>query len=233
MESIRNSDFSVISMNEFLEWRFGTRLLPEKCILITLDDGWRSVYTDAFPIFKEYGYPFHLFLYTTYLTGSGDSMTHDMIREMMQHGATIGSHSATHPYPADWKRAQAKGEEAYTTMIKQEIGETRQKLSDIFEPVSTYCYPGGYNDAAMQNILQEYGYVAAFTVIPGKVSHNEAQIPLCLRMPWTLAKWKFWKAWPPVTPPVHSPAIRRNPLLRLPRSRTPPFRALSPPLLSI
>lgn len=176
MESIRNSDFSVISMNEFLEWRFGTRLLPEKCILITLDDGWRSVYTDAFPIFKEYGYPFHLFLYTTYLTGSGDSMTHDMIREMMQHGATIGSHSATHPYPADWKRAQAKGEEAYTTMIKQEIGETRQKLSDIFEPVSTYCYPGGYNDAAMQNILQEYGYVAAFTVIPGKVSHNEAPL---------------------------------------------------------
>lgn len=173
MERIRQSGYTVISMQEFLEWRFGDRLLPEKCILITLDDGWRSVYTDAYPIFKEYGYPFHLFLYTGYLSGAGDSMTPDMIQEMQQNGASIGSHSATHPYPSDWKKAQKKGETAYNAMLDREIGETRHKLGSMFGPINTYCYPGGYNDAAMHTKLQEHGYTAAFTVLPGKVDSQE------------------------------------------------------------
>lgn len=172
MESIRQSTFSVISMQEFLEWRFGTRLLPEKCILITLDDGWRSVYTDAYPIFKEYGYPFHLFLYTDYLSGRGDSMTPDMVREMQQHGASVGSHSATHPLPNQWKSAQNKGEEAYERMMDREMGDTRKQLESLFGTINTYCYPGGYNDATMQKKLQEHGYAAAFTVIPGKVKNT-------------------------------------------------------------
>lgn len=173
MERIRQSTVSVISMEEFLEWRFGTRLLPEKCILITLDDGWRSVYTDAYPIFKEYGYPFHLFLYTDYLHGQGDSMTPEMIREMQKNGASVGSHSASHPYPSDWKKEQNKGEEAYESMIDREIGATRTQLETMFGPINTYCYPGGYNDATMQKKLPEYGYAAAFTVMPGKVQSTE------------------------------------------------------------
>lgn len=122
MEEIRNSGYKVISMQEFLEWRFGARQLPEKCILITMDDGWKSVYTDAYPILKEFGYPFHLFLYTQYLSGRGDSMSPAQIREMMANGASIGSHSTGHLYPRSWKTAEAKGEEEYNKLIDREIG---------------------------------------------------------------------------------------------------------------
>lgn len=173
MEAIRKSPYSVISMQEFLEWRFGTRLLPEECILITLDDGWKSVYTDAYPIFKAYGYPFHLFLYTDYLSGRGDSMNADMIKEMMQNGASIGSHSRSHPYPSDWNRHRARGEEAYLDFIDKEFGDSKVKLDKLFGSVNTYCYPGGYNDQVMLSRLPGYGYVAAFTVIPGKVTSTE------------------------------------------------------------
>lgn len=173
METIRNSPYSVISMQEFLEWRFGTRLLPEECILITLDDGWKSVYTDAYPIFKEYGYPFHLFLYTDYLHGKGESMNADMIREMMKNGASIGSHSHSHPYPSDWNKYRALGEEAYYEFIDKEIGESKVKLDKLFGSVNTYCYPGGFNDQEMLSRLPGYGYVAAFTVIPGKATSTE------------------------------------------------------------
>ena len=62
MEYLRRAGITVISMQEFLEWRLGSRTLPARCALITLDDGWKSVYTDAYPILKEYGYPFTLFL---------------------------------------------------------------------------------------------------------------------------------------------------------------------------
>lgn len=173
METIRRSGYTVISMQEFLEWRFGARELPEKCVLITLDDGWKSVYTDAYPILKEYGYPFHLFLYTTYLSGRGDSMNPAQIREMMAHGASIGSHSTTHPYPKEWKSHEARGEEEYGRFIDKEIGDSFTKLTKLFGAINTYCYPGGYHTPQMLERLPGYGYVAAFTVIPGKVTDRE------------------------------------------------------------
>lgn len=173
MEYIRKAGLTVISMQEFLEWRFGTRELPAKCVLITLDDGWRSVYTDAYPIFKEFGYPFHLFLYTRYLTGLGDSMSPAMIREMMKNGASIGNHSTSHLYPRSWKAAQAKGEETIGKLVDAEIGEAFKKLTSLFGPVNTYCYPGGFVMQPMLDRLPGYGCVAAFTVLPGKVTVSE------------------------------------------------------------
>lgn len=173
MEYIRRVGLTVISMQEFLEWRFGARELPAECVLITLDDGWRSVYTDAYPILREYGYPFTLFLYSKYLTGRGDSMTPAMIREMQAHGATIGSHSTNHLYPKVWKSEQAKGEEAYTALIDRELGQSQRHLSSLFGNIKTYCYPGGYVTQPMVDRLPSYGYVAAFTVIPAKVTSTE------------------------------------------------------------
>ena len=173
MEYIRRAGLTVISMQEFLEWRFGTRTLPARCVLITLDDGWKSVYTEAFPILKEYGYPFTLFLYTKYLHGRGDSLTPEQVREMQAHGATVGSHSVSHLYPSSWKKAQKQGPEAYAALVDAELGESQKKLSELFGQVNTYCYPGGYHTEAMLERMPGYGYVAAFTVIPAKVTVNE------------------------------------------------------------
>lgn len=170
MERIREAGLRVISMKEFLAWRLGELKLPPKCVLITLDDGWKSVYTDAYPILKEYGYPFTVFLYTKYLTGKGDSMTPEMIREMQAHGATVGSHSTSHYYPKTWKQAEAAGEASYTDLVDKEIGASFKKLSELFGPISTYCYPGGYVTPGMLDRLPSYGYVAAFSIVPGKVS---------------------------------------------------------------
>ncbi len=174
MEHIRREGLTVISMQEFLEWRFGARELPAKCVLITIDDGWRSVYTDAYPILREYGYPFTLFLYTSFLSGEGLSMSPSMVREMQRNGATVGSHSANHLYPKDWRAAQAEGEEVYHAMIEREIGDTFPRLNRLFgNSVNTYCYPGGYNTQPMLDRLPSYGFVAAFTVVPGKVTSSE------------------------------------------------------------
>lgn len=178
MERIRQAGLRVISMKEFLDWRMGNLQLPARCVLITLDDGWKSVYTDAYPILKEYGYPFTLFLYTKYLSGRGDSMTPDMIREMQQNGATVGSHSTSHYYPKTWKEADANGEEAINTLMDVEMGESFKRLTELFGPINTYCFPGGYITQAMLDRLPNYGYVAAFSVIPGKVSITEDMLQI-------------------------------------------------------
>ncbi len=173
MAHLRRAGITVISMQEFLEWRLGTRTLPARCALITLDDGWRSVYTDAFPVLKEFGYPFTIFLYTNYISGKGDSLTPEMIKEMQANGGTVGSHSVSHLYPRSWRKKEREGPEAYAALVDKELGESQKKLSELFGPVNTYCYPGGYHTPPMVERLTSYGYVAAFTVLPGKVSVTE------------------------------------------------------------
>lgn len=70
MQALKASGVPVISMKEFLEWKLGSRQLPAKCVMITIDDGWKSVYTDAYPILKETGFPFTVFPYTKFITAA-------------------------------------------------------------------------------------------------------------------------------------------------------------------
>lgn len=174
MQFIKDSDICVISMQDFLEWRHGTRRLPAKCVLITIDDGWKSVYSDAYPVLKAYGYPFTLYLYTRYINVKGDSMTSEQIQEMMAHGATIGSHSSNHLYPSKWKRYKQDSAE-YAAQLQKELVDSRTKLMSMFGNCSTYCYPGGYNTPPMHEVLGSAGYQAAFTVLEKKVQCEEVQ----------------------------------------------------------
>lgn len=172
MQYIQDAGLTVITMQDFLDWLLGDRCLPARCVLITIDDGWRSVYTDAYPVLKAYGYPFTLFLYTSYLSGKGQSMTPEMIREMMASGATIGSHSTTHLYPSQWKRYE-EGSAEYQAQLKQELPDSVEKLKTLFGNCSTYCFPGGYYTDSMLNSLKEQGIHAAFTVLEKKVTTLE------------------------------------------------------------
>ncbi len=172
MQYIRDAGLSVITMEDFLEWLRGERCLPERCVLITLDDGWKSVYTDAFPVLRAYGYPFTMFLYTAYVQVKGDSLTKAQIAEMVAAGATVGSHSSNHLYPRMWKR-YAQNSEKYAAQVQAEIPDSCTKLKSWFTNCSTYCYPGGYNTPPMLEALEQPDYRAAFTVLEKKVTIDE------------------------------------------------------------
>lgn len=172
MQYIKDAGLSVISMQDFLEWRLGARCLPARCVLITIDDGWKSVYSDAYPVLKAYGYPFTLFLYTRYINAYGDSMTSAQIREMMANGATIGSHSTNHLYPSKWKRF-AEDSPAYAEQVQREIPDSCTRLKEMFGNCSAYCYPGGYHTPPMLAALEASPFQAAFTVVEQKATCEE------------------------------------------------------------
>lgn len=171
MEAIRQLGISVISLDDFVAWKNGGKEIPEKSVLITLDDGWKSVYTDAFPILREFGYPFTLYLYKNYVDGGNKALSSAMIREMIAAGATIGSHSVSHPYPVTIKGHRKKGPDAYDAFLRKEMGESKRFLEARFGvKAGTYAYPGGFHTEEMLALGGEFGYSHLFTVIPGKVT---------------------------------------------------------------
>ena len=59
-------NYSVISLSELLK---GLRAgqLPLKPVVITIDDGFKSTFTLAYPVLKKYNFPATFFLYTDFI----------------------------------------------------------------------------------------------------------------------------------------------------------------------
>ena len=173
METIRQLGITVISLADFVAWKKGEKKIPDQSLLLTFDDGWKSVYTDALPVLREFNYPYTLYLYKNYVDGGSKALTSTMIQHMVKEGATLGSHSISHPYPVTLKKIRKKGEDAYDAYLRKEMGESKRFLESKFAvKVSSYAYPGGYSTPEMFPLCKEFGYTHCFTVLPGKVKRS-------------------------------------------------------------
>jgi len=171
MQALKDARLPVIPMSDFLAWRRGEKDIPDPSVVITMDDGWKTVHRLAFPVLKEFGYPFTVFLYKRFVNGGGRALVTPEIRELMAYGAEVGSHSVSHPLPSKIRGLERKSPEEAGTFLRMEMKDSKQFLEDLIaKPVRTYAYPGGYNTEHEQEIGKEAGYEALFTVNPARVT---------------------------------------------------------------
>jgi len=52
MQQLKDAGIQVVTMKDFLAWRRGERSIPSKSAVITVDDGYVSGYSVAWPIFR-------------------------------------------------------------------------------------------------------------------------------------------------------------------------------------
>jgi len=98
---IKDSEFSFYHPNDFIK----DFKLPkkQKKILLTIDDGFKSFYTEAWPFLKENKIPFILFVSTEPI-GKNGYMSWSQIKEIEKFDfVIIGHHSHTHDYLIDKK----------------------------------------------------------------------------------------------------------------------------------
>ncbi|WP_022664911.1 polysaccharide deacetylase family protein [Desulfospira joergensenii] len=122
--------------------------LPEKCAAITIDDAYVSIYEKAFPILKEKGWPFTVFVATQAVDKNYKNMlSWDQMREMAGHGADFGPHTHTHLYLL--KRLDRESEAQWATRIKADITRSVTRIQEeVGRVVPLFAYPfGEYNPA--------------------------------------------------------------------------------------
>lgn len=170
MQSLRDAAVPVISMSDLLAWKRGEKNIPDECVVITMDDGWLGVYQVAFPILKEFGYPFTFFLYKNYVNRGGKSMTLAQIKEMIAYGAEVGSHSVSH---RDLRNKKGMPDEQYKQWLNSEIVDSKQFIEATFGvKCRVFAYPyGGKNPDIVQRCM-DAGYEAGVTVNPTKVTFD-------------------------------------------------------------
>jgi peptidoglycan/xylan/chitin deacetylase (PgdA/CDA1 family) len=170
MQAIKDSKIPVVPLSDVLAWKRGEKNIPDECIVITMDDGWQGVYSIAYPILKEYGFPFTVYIYKKYVNIGGRSMKWVEIKEMMQHGCEVGSHCVTHD--ALTKKGKMNDQQ-YQLWLLNELQESKQFLeANLGTPVLSVAYPyGNHNDMIVQ-LTHQVGYEAAVTVANTKVAHD-------------------------------------------------------------
>ena len=123
-------------------------------VVFTFDDESVTVYTEGYPILKQYGFPATFYINPfDVVNGSSDTYVNwSQLRELEKSGWEIGLH-----YP-HWHLSQSN-----LTQVKIEVEKGIDKiLSEGLKYPKTYAYPYGDYNASVQSLLSHY-VIAAFT----------------------------------------------------------------------
>ena len=178
MRYLKDNGYRVITLAELYEFLKYRNSLPKRSVVISIDDGYRSVYNIAWPILKKYDFIATLFIYTDFVGVSKNAITWDQLREMKKSGFEIGSHTMSH---CDLIR-QNKGEDAqaYMSRIEKELSMSKQIIDKKLNQNTVFlAFPYGRYDQRVLDMCNYLGYKIAASVKRG--SNPFFADPLALR----------------------------------------------------
>ena len=162
MAYLNKNSYQVISVSQLLEC-IENNDFPEKPVIITIDDGFRSVYTLAFPVLKEYQLPATLYLYTDFIDRGPNQLSWQEIREMIDQGMEIGSHSLSHCNLLHMKENESHMD--YLKRIKDELFLSKAILErNTGSLVQSFAYPYGVYSQQIKMLAKQAGYKALLNV---------------------------------------------------------------------
>ncbi|MBI5055063.1 MAG: polysaccharide deacetylase family protein [Nitrospirae bacterium] len=166
MAFLKKNGYKVISADELFDFLNFRKQVPDKSVVITIDDGWRSTYDIAFPILKKYGYPATLFVYTDFITQGSNALDWKLVSAMEGNGIDIQCHTKTHRNLN--MRDEQESFREYFESLKEELTESaaiiRKRLN---KEVRYLAYPYGETNSLTVALLKKLGYRGAFTVYRG------------------------------------------------------------------
>ena len=165
MKWLKDHHYYTLSDKEAYRVLSKNEVPTKKIVWITLDDGYRDNYTNAFPTLKKYHLKATINLITDQIkNGQANKLTMDQIKEMQASGlVSFGSHTVSHSDLA------ALSPSAQYDELKQ----SRTWLNKNLHQNTIYaCYPAGKHNADTLAATKRAGYKLATTTIPG-LANNE------------------------------------------------------------
>ncbi|MFL0801243.1 MAG: polysaccharide deacetylase family protein [Agarilytica sp.] len=160
MDLIASEGFQVVSVVQLKKWLLKGESLPDKTVVITFDDGYRSVYTAAFPLLEKRGWPFTVFINTqAHDEKNPQFMSWGELKLLTKSGGTIGNHTDSHPHlirqrkqesHKQWLQRREREIHFAEARIEQETGQKHK----------VFAYPFGEYDEGLTALLKRNGYIA-------------------------------------------------------------------------
>ena len=156
MQYLKDKNYSVISMQDLLNF-FEQGIKPaNKSVLLTFDDGYGDFYTDVYPILREFNYPATVFIPTGLMNNVG-YLYWDKIAEMAGGGILFANHT--------WSHKNVKTKE---DVLKMEISTADVQLNEKgLNTPKIFAYPYGLESKLAISFLEGLNYKIAFTTRHG------------------------------------------------------------------
>lgn len=172
LRALQAAGWSFVSLQEAIEIIRGGRQLTGPSILVSFDDGCRSIHSRALPVLEALGVPAVVFVTTDDTSpvfspvGRRDPrLTDEQIRDLIARGIAIGSHGVSHSPLAGLDEEQ----------IRRELTGSRARLESICGvPITALAIPGNWYDARVISIARETGYTSIWTSDPGFLSRSSS-----------------------------------------------------------
>ena len=162
MRYLKANGYRVVSLSEFVEFTRLGRQLPQKAVVLTFDDGYKSFRQYAYPVLKGLGFTATLFVYTDYVGAGRNALSWQDLRELSAEGFDVEAHSKTH---GDLRRAAGEPDTQYSRRMQAELSQPQDLFRrNLGRPSPIIAYPYGSWDESLLSRLAEYGYVAGFSV---------------------------------------------------------------------
>ena len=127
-------------------------------VALTFDDAYESVYTTAWPILKERGIPFTIFIMTDAIDdGTSGYMTWDQLEELAEHElVTIGNHTADH---GALIRRTDESEGELRERIEQNLDHANERIeAETGVESNIFAHPYGEFSEPLTEALAERGW---------------------------------------------------------------------------
>ena len=156
---LETNGFQVLALEAVLDALQSNKSLPDKTIVITMDDAYVSVYQEAYPRLKKRNWPFTVFVSTDYIDKRfSNYMTWEQMREMQQHGASFGNHTRSHNYLI--KRKHDESEKAWQQRIRDDVNHAQKRLNEeLNNVIRVFAYPYGEYDLALVKIIDTLNFI--------------------------------------------------------------------------
>lgn len=203
--------FTSITFHDYHLFLKGELNLPKKPVIITFDDGYKDVFTHAFPLLQEFGMKAVIFAIGSRTVSSNlwdkdsdlppaELMSEHELLELHAAGHEIGSHSVNHvalpmlPKETMW----------------DELSRSRMLLEILLNaPVHSFAYPYGLLNDQVKKLAAEAGYLSGCGVYTGPAQFGDdpfdirrilirgttGRIGFALRLltPFEYSGWLRWK----------------------------------------
>lgn len=174
MEWLKTNGYTVIPLDTAAAYMRGeVKKLPAKPVVITVDDGHKSVYTDMADVVKKYRIPVTLFIYPSAISNAKYAMTWEQLHELE---ATklfrVESHTYWHP---NFKHEKKKlSSEEYAKFVDKQLGGAKRKLEEkMGHEVKYLAWVFGIYDDDLLSDAKKAGYSMALTIDRAHISSHK------------------------------------------------------------
>ena len=166
---LAENDFTVLAVTEIISELNRGGELPSKSVAITFDDGYESIYSTAFPLLREFGFPFSVFVSTGLIDRQQAwYMTWEQLSMLRDAGVIIGNHGTEHRSMLGQSRDQARADILNAqSRITAELGPQPQ----------LFAYPYGEYSNESKEIIAELGFIG-FAQTSGAIGPTTDQTAL-------------------------------------------------------